>query len=483
MSHTESLSVLVVDDSDFFGSVVADKLESNYGMATRTATTASKGLEELREYPIDCVVSDYEMPETTGLEFYEQVSEGWDVPFVLLTGRGDEEIASRAISMGVDEYLQKQSVMEGESFDLLVNRIQTVVGHRQTQQKYQRLVDNSPDSIAQLSVDGEILAANDALATELGESRDTLLGAHLSEFLPADVAATRLEEGQRALTTGTAVTFQDNIGVRHFHNIVVPLPAAGGEDSIQLVSREITHQKRNEQELAQKGETLAMINRIVRHDINNDVQLLKMWSDNLEGHVDEEGQTVVGRIQETTDHIGELTATARDFVQSLESNDELELEQLELTAILETEIDKTRATAGETAIRVETLPNVAVRANELLSSVFRNLLSNAIRHNDADDPTVTITVETTDTTVTVFVADNGPGVPDDRKDDIFGRGEMGPDSPGTGIGLYLVSTLVDQYNGRVWVEDNDPTGAVFAVELPKISEESAETSAPGWGKE
>jgi len=38
-------------------------------------------------------------------------------------------------------------------------------------------------------------------------------------------------------------------------------------------------------------------------------------------------------------------------------------------------------------------------------------------------------------------------------------------SRGTGIGLYLVQTLVDQYGGRVWVEDNEPTGAVFLVEL------------------
>nr|WP_302080744.1 ATP-binding protein [Salinibaculum sp. KK48] len=50
----------------------------------------------------------------------------------------------------------------------------------------------------------------------------------------------------------------------------------------------------------------------------------------------------------------------------------------------------------------------------------------------------------------------------------FGKGEKGLDSPGTGIGLYLVQTLLDQYGGDVWVADNDPEGAVFVVELPIV---------------
>jgi signal transduction histidine kinase len=65
---------------------------------------------------------------------------------------------------------------------------------------------------------------------------------------------------------------------------------------------------------------------------------------------------------------------------------------------------------------------------------------------------------------------------------------MTPDSPGTGIGLFLVSTLVDQYNGRIWVEDSeDPDastaddGSVFIVELPKTDLEPQDGTASGWG--
>ncbi|WP_396612134.1 ATP-binding protein [Haloferax sp. S1W] len=467
MSHDDTLSILIVDDSAFFVSLLADKLESNYGMTSVTATNAGEAMLELSHKSFDCIVSDYQMPETTGLELYKMVKEQHDVPFILLTGQGGEEIASRAIRMGIDEYLMKQSVREDEPLELLVNRIRNVVEQRRTQRKYERLVDNSPDEISQLSVTGEILAANEAMATAFGVSQAKLVGEQLSTFVPDDVAATRLKESKRAITAGSAVTFQDSIGVRHFHNIAVPLSTAGEVDSVQLVTREITLQKRNEQELEQKTEKLTLINRIVRHDINNDVQLLMGWSDLIRSHVDESGMETVDRISNTSNHIAELTAIARDFVGSLEEGTEIDLEVIDLGRTLQTEIDKKRTTYSEAKFVVGDLPLVGIRANELLASVFGNLLSNAIRHNDAETPTVHVDLNETETDVIVRVADNGPGVPDDRKEAIFGKGRMGPKSPGTGVGLHLVYTLVDQYGGDVWVEDNVPRGAIFVVKLPK----------------
>lgn len=475
MVRTDSITVLVVDDSDFFVSMLADKLTTEYNITTKMATNAADALAELRDGDVDCIVSDYEMPETSGLELYEMVDA--DVPFVLLTAQGDESTASRAISIGVDDYLLKGAVME-KSLDLLVNRIQNVIEQRRTQRKYEQLIDNTPDGIAQLSLDGEILAANEAVATEFGVAQSDLVGRQLSEFLPEDLAAGRLEECKRALTTDNAVTFQDSLGVRHFHNIAVPLSTVGNE-SVQLVSREITHQKHNERKLEQKNESLAMINRIVRHDINNDLQLLVSWSEQLEDHVDEAGMTFLERIQSTSDHMAELTATARDFVQSLDSEDDPDLEPVALRSVLETEIEKKRASYADAAIVAEDIPQVTVRANELLSSVFGNLLSNAVRHNGADNPEVRVGVEETNTDVRVRIEDNGPGIPDGRKQDIFGKGKTDADSPGTGLGLFLVSTLVDQYDGRIWAEDGDPDGAAFVVELPTTDQEPR-NGTPDW---
>jgi PAS domain S-box-containing protein len=467
MARNESLSVLVVDDSEFFSNLLADKLESDYGMTTTTVTDATRAVSAVDYEAVDCVVSDYEMPGRSGLELYRAVEQHHDVPFILLTSEGDEEVASRAIRMGIDEYLLKKAVSEERSLDLLVNRIRNVVDQRRTQRKYEQLVDNSPDEISQVSLDGEILAANAAMATAFGTTQPELVGEQLSSFLPDPVANGRLEEARRAVTADCAVTFQDSIGIRHFHNIAVPLTTPGDGESVQLVTREMTLQKRNERELERKSEKLTLINRIVRHDINNDVQMLIGWADLLDEHVDEAGRDLVERIGERSSHIAELTAIARDFVESLEGDTTVDLEPVDVDRVLETEVEKRRSKLEGVTFEVDSEAGAVVRANELLSSVVGNLLGNAVRHNDAPDPEVRVEVRTRGTEVAIRVADNGPGVPDARKEEIFGKGTMGPESPGTGVGLYLVHTLVEQFGGGVRVEDNEPTGAVFVVELPK----------------
>lgn len=111
--------------------------------------------------------------------------------------------------------------------------------------------------------------------------------------------------------------------------------------------------------------------------------------------------------------------------------------------------------------------DTTVVGDSLLVSVIRYLLENAIKHNDKDIPRVTVATEEHDDRVTVRVCVNGAGIPDERKAAIFEKGEKGLASSGLGIGLYLVETVVDIYGGDVWVEDNDPEGAVFVVELRK----------------
>jgi PAS domain S-box-containing protein len=472
MVPNESLSILVVDDSEFFGNLVADTLQSDHGMTTTVVTEARNALSDVAFETIDCIVSDYQMPDLNGLDLYQAIDDQYDIPFILVTSEGDEEIASRAIRTGVDEYILKADVFEEESLGLLANRIENIVDRRRTQQKYERLVDNSPDEISQLRLDGTILAANNKMATAFNTSESTMVGSQLSAFLPEDVAENRLKQGRRALTAGSVVTFQDSIGLRHFHNIVVPLATGEGE-TVQIVTREITLQKHNEEELKRKKEELTIINRIISHDIKNDVSILTGWAEVLEDYIDEEGEKMLTHIEETSTHIAELTEITKDFVESLEGGATVDLEAIDLSGVISNEVEKLRSNHEDISVAVDSHDELVVRANELLSSVVGNLLANAVRHNNSDRVEIDITTETTATAVTLRVADNGPGVADGQKEDIFGKGEKGPESPGTGIGLYLVYKLVDQYNGDVWIEDNEPTGAVFVVELPLHDPEMA----------
>jgi signal transduction histidine kinase len=166
-------------------------------------------------------------------------------------------------------------------------------------------------------------------------------------------------------------------------------------------------------------------------------------------------------------HVIQITEVARDFVESLSDDGTAELEVINVQQLLETELAAVRDSFSNAQFQVSgELSDVSVQANEMLSSVFRNILENAVRHNDKETPEITIRCEEDSDTVRFRIADNGPGIPDNQKEQIFGKGEKGLDSPGSGIGLYLVHLLTEQFGGNVWVEDNDPNGSVFVVELP-----------------
>ncbi len=152
----------------------------------------------------------------------------------------------------------------------------------------------------------------------------------------------------------------------------------------------------------------------------------------------------------------ELTKISRDLVQTIEK-EELRTYPINLDHYLVDQIEKKKTVFGNAAFTIEDeIPDINVKANEMISSIFRNILSNVIKNNDKETPKIDISIEEKQDTVTVVIADNGSGIPDDMKDKVFGRGEKGLESEGTGIGLYLVKTLIDEFGGEVWIEDNKP---------------------------
>jgi signal transduction histidine kinase len=256
--------------------------------------------------------------------------------------------------------------------------------------------------------------------------------------------------------------------LRRFYEISRNAFTSGGATGGELLTiDDVTDRERYRLLLEGRTEQLEALNRVVRHDIRNNMAVIRGWSEILRDHVDDEGREALDRVLRKSDHVIELTETARDFVDSLTGDALPETKPTDLRELIDDEIQAARDSYPDAEFRLrDDAQQATVWANEMLSSVFRNLLNNAVQHNDTDTPSVTIACETDDDRVRVRVADDGPGVPDVEKTAIFGKGERGIDSAGSGIGLYLVYVLVDQFGGDVWVEDNDPRGAVFVVELP-----------------
>jgi len=238
---------------------------------------------------------------------------------------------------------------------------------------------------------------------------------------------------------------------------------------VQLVESLIdtTERVASERRLKRQRDDLETLNQVLRHDIRNDLQLILAYGEVIADAVPAEHEEHVETIRESAEHAVGLTKTAREMSDVLLDTD-TSVGTVRLRPLLESEIDSIRAAHDAASITVDGgIPAVTVPGNDMLSSVFRNLLKNAIQHNDKPVPEVTVSVTVDAERVTVRIADNGPGVPDDQKAEIFGKGETRMDTAGTGLGLYLVETLVSTYDGSVTVDDNEPHGAIFAVTLPR----------------
>ncbi|MBS1263436.1 MAG: Methanogenesis regulatory histidine kinase FilI [Methanonatronarchaeales archaeon] len=177
---------------------------------------------------------------------------------------------------------------------------------------------------------------------------------------------------------------------------------------------------------------------------------------------------------ETTCDILEVTKNARDVAEEMMSI-RTGLHPVNVRGVVEDEVERAEDRFAIADFEVRELPDLEVEADGMLSSVFRNLLNNAVQHNDREEPIVEVSAEEREDTVVVSVADNGPGVPDDEKDQIFGKDEKGLESPGIGVGLYLAHTTTERYGGDVRVRDNEPEGAVFEVELRRAGSEDGST--------
>jgi signal transduction histidine kinase len=122
------------------------------------------------------------------------------------------------------------------------------------------------------------------------------------------------------------------------------------------------------------------------------------------------------------------------------------------------------------------VPGCYVLANNLLAHVFSNIVENAIKHSSGPlvvNVSLTRVGENANAYYRVAIEDNGPGMPDEQKKQVFG--EWVRDKAGTrriGLGLQLVKTLVEAFHGKVWAEDRVSgdyhKGCRFVVLLPAL---------------
>ena len=439
--------VLHVDDDPQFGTLVRTYLgELDDSITVLTETDARCGLERLETELVDCIVSDYQMPRTDGLEFLAAVREEFpNLPFILFTGKGSEEIASKALNAGVDSYLQKNG---GETYDILLNRIRNAVSRERSRQRAKvaqdRLIQlyEQTDGFYILDDEWTITYWNRQIAERTGYGPDDVIGREFWDVFPEAVETSVYDTFQDAMENRERIEFEVNYQP---HGYWVELRVAPVPEGLFIHSRDITEKKRQSQEIQYRNEILESFASTVSHDLRNPLNV-------AEGNLQ--------LAQETGDfeHLEEVTQ-AHNRMQNL--IDELLRmargnEQERSPASLRHVASSAWRTvsSGEATLTVE--DDLELNAYESqLRRLFENLLWNALDHGGASE----IWVGTTGRGF--YVEDNGSGIDPDDRDQVFRSGFSTAESPG--YGLSIVRGICDIHDWEIDVRNGETGGARFEV--------------------
>ena len=251
-----NIRVLHVDDEPEFLSLTAEYLDRvNEHITIETATSAEGVLERLPDQEFDCIVSDYDMPGMDGIKLLKAVrDEHPDLPFILFTGKGSEEVASDAISAGVSDYLQKGGT---ERFELLANRIQNLVEQAESVRslrRFRQIADAAGHAIYFTDSDGVIEYVNPAFEDITGYSAEEAIGSHPRILRSGEHGEEYHKEKWETILAGQVweeeITNLRKSGDRyHAYQTIAPVRGEDGDmEAFVAIQSDITERKEHDRE-------------------------------------------------------------------------------------------------------------------------------------------------------------------------------------------------------------------------------------------
>jgi len=334
---------------------------------------------------------------------------------------------------------------------------------RESEEKYRDMVENINDVLYTTDMEGTITYISPMIAQLSGYAPGEAIGRMFTDFIhPDDVP--RIQERFKQIISGD----RDGRPSPEEYRIVLksgnvkwirtssrPVIVDGEMVGLRGVMTDVTDRKQAEHKIAELNDTLRLINKIMRHDILNDLQIaqssLELYEEEAEPALYDKARQ---RMRNAVEHIKRMRG-----LESLVASAK-ELQPVNLREVADDVVEGCTVDC-----RVE--GNAVVMADDALHSVVQNLVHNAVVHGNADE--VTISMRCTDDMCMLRVADNGVGIPGEVKEHVFEEGFSHGGTGGTGLGLYIVKQTVARYGGSVAVEDNEPRGTVFVLRMRRGS--------------
>lgn len=249
--------LLVVEDDPEQAYAMMRLLARRLQASIDTVTDLASARAALAGQAYDAVVTDYQLPDGSGLDLLREVSlRPEHLPVILVTGQGDEGVAAEAFRLQASGYVVKDSKLP-EMVSQVVSRALGEISLRRAEEallageRNQRaLLDATPETLLLVDMEGRILTINQTGASRLGGTPEEMAGSKLVDYLDPELAAGRREQFARAARTAAPLRFEDEQDGMVLDNVLYPvLDKDGKVERIAAFSRDVTRARANEEAL------------------------------------------------------------------------------------------------------------------------------------------------------------------------------------------------------------------------------------------
>ncbi|MBN1166101.1 MAG: response regulator [Methanospirillaceae archaeon] len=515
---SEPIRVVHVDDDPFIGGLTKIYLERSGQITVYSCLEADQAFDYLTQNPVDVFISDYEMPGLNGIEFLKKLREqNCDLPFILFTGRGREDVVVDAYSNGATSYIQKGGEPKSQYAELLHKVIYT---HRQY--KSQQKVSHLSRIFRSLRVISHTLHEDEDIDSKLNRVCHQIISetgyrdVRLLLFKPdggigqmyhagstgtVDSSLSQIQEKaltscmEKALLTPNGpiicssgsncvscpllpdhfgfktLTMRLFYGGKTYGLISVSLDqeyARDPDEQALLVelSREIAsaiYQSFQKEEhsametLIQANTKLDILNSLTRHDIKNELTITIFHMENLLELSEEIGviREDISRLHDSLNNIQEHLMFS-DVYQKIGMK---KAKWLSLSSILEN--IRLTHNFGSVSI-IHSTGTLEVYTDPMFGKIIVNLVENALMHGCRVTTLQVGFIEQVDSGI-LFIEDDGMGIPDEKKSRIFERGV----GKNTGLGLYYTREILGLTGMSITETGTYGTGARFEIRIPR----------------
>lgn len=428
--------------------------------------TAAVGDEADAADPIDCVLTQDDLVDGTAVEVLDRVrAHDPDVPVVALVRAVDGRVPAELVTADFTACLPFEE--ETVPFDEVAERVARAVSTRGApptdgislsrndifDQLFERLplhvyVKNRAGRIAHVT-SGPVTERLHPFAAEFEGKRD------IDGVVPLTEGVDSYVDDLLVVATGEPVVDREEYFSstgRWFLTTKIPLVDDDREVAGLLgVAREITDRKERERQLD-------ALSHLVRHNLRNDVNVIRGWAGSLSQEMDEPHQSRMDRIIRASNRLLSTIDKQQELVDIITRHEE---------PVAQDVVAVCREAAGTVATRHPTARiNVdcavdqphEVRAAPSLGRAVEELVENAVVHNPAAEPSVDLIVESVGDAVRIQVVDSGPEIPAVEVDIISGERAPEPLAHGSGLGLWMVRWIVRRSGGTLSFESGDDGG-------------------------